>query len=202
MIGKIIQQKRKAAGLTQAQLAELLGVTAPAVNRWEKDLSFPDATLLAPLARCLNTDLNELFSFYDSLSEKERQLILDRAGELPAESKTFKRCHEFLAVLVIGRRGDVHAHEAVAARTGELHIRLGEHLQGVAHRIVCLRRVHRIEDGSQKRIQPVTVTVDIGREALQELRAADRCIVSVETVDAMECLDKARQFAFQQGLAI
>jgi len=48
MIGKIIQQKRKDAGLTQAQLAELLGVTAPAVNRWEKDLSFPDATLLAP----------------------------------------------------------------------------------------------------------------------------------------------------------
>lgn len=68
MIGKNIQQKRKAAGLTQAQLAELLGVTAPAVNRWEKDLSFPDTVLLAPLARCLNTDLNELFSFYDSLS--------------------------------------------------------------------------------------------------------------------------------------
>ena len=69
MIGKTIQIKRKNAGLTQAQLAELLGVTAPAVNRWEKDLSFPDAALLAPLARCLNTDLNELFSFYDSLSD-------------------------------------------------------------------------------------------------------------------------------------
>lgn len=79
MIGNIIQQKRKEAGLTQAQLAELLGVSAPAVNRWEKDLSFPDATLLAPLARCLKTDLNELFSFYDSLSAKERELIVDKA---------------------------------------------------------------------------------------------------------------------------
>lgn len=75
MIGTIIQQKRKEAGFTQAQLAERLGVTAPAVNRWEKDLSFPDATLLAPLARCLGTDLNGLFSFYDSLSDKERELI-------------------------------------------------------------------------------------------------------------------------------
>ena len=56
MIGKVIQQKRKETGLTQAQLADRLGVTAPAVNRWEKDLSFPDASLLAPLARCLNTD--------------------------------------------------------------------------------------------------------------------------------------------------
>ena len=79
MIGKIIQQKRKDAGLTQAQLADRLGVTAPAVNRWEKDLSFPDAALLAPLARCLKTDLNELFSFYDSLSAKERELIVDKA---------------------------------------------------------------------------------------------------------------------------
>ena len=79
MIGKIIQQKRKDAGLTQAQLADRLGVTAPAVNRWEKDLSFPDATLLAPLARCLKTDLNELFSFYESLSAKERELIVDKA---------------------------------------------------------------------------------------------------------------------------
>ena len=79
MIGTIIQQKRKDAGLTQAQLADRLGVTAPAVNRWEKDLSFPDAALLAPLARCLKTDLNELFSFYDSLSAKERELIVDKA---------------------------------------------------------------------------------------------------------------------------
>lgn len=82
MIGNIIQRKRKEAGLTQAQLAELLGVTAPAVNRWEKDLSFPDATLLAPLARCLKTDLNELFSFYDSLSDKERDLIVDKARRM------------------------------------------------------------------------------------------------------------------------
>lgn len=78
MIGSIIQKKRKEAGMTQAQLTEYLGVTAPAVNRWEKDLSFPDVTLLAPLARCLNTDLNELFSFYDSLSDKERELINDK----------------------------------------------------------------------------------------------------------------------------
>lgn len=77
MIGKSIQEKRKALGLTQSQLAELLGVTAPAVNRWEKDLSYPDANLLAPLARALKTDLNALFSFYDSLSDKERGLSDD-----------------------------------------------------------------------------------------------------------------------------
>lgn len=75
MIGNIIQTKRKEIGLTQAQLAGILGVSAPAVNKWEKDLCFPDAALLAPLARLLKTDMNELFSFYEVLSDKERELI-------------------------------------------------------------------------------------------------------------------------------
>lgn len=82
MIGTVIQNKRKALGLTQAQLADLLGVSAPAVNRWEKNLCFPDAALLAPLARCLHTDLNGLFSFYDSLTDKERALLVDRASNM------------------------------------------------------------------------------------------------------------------------
>ena len=79
MIGEVIQRKRKEAGLTQAQLAERLGVTPPAVNRWEKNLSFPDATLLAPLARLLKTDINTLFSFYDTLSEIERESTVNEA---------------------------------------------------------------------------------------------------------------------------
>ena len=63
MIGDVIHDKRKELGLTQAQLAERLGVTAPEVNRQEKGLGYPDVTLLAPLARLLNTDMNELFVF-------------------------------------------------------------------------------------------------------------------------------------------
>lgn len=77
MIGNVIQTKRKEVGLTQAQLADLLGVSAPAVNKWEKDLCFPDVSLLAPLARLLKIDLNELFSFYSVLSDKEREIIVD-----------------------------------------------------------------------------------------------------------------------------
>lgn len=82
MIGKVIQEKRKELGMTQAQLADYLGVTAPAVNRWEKDLSYPDADLLAPLARLLKTDINTLFSFYDALSDNERELAVDHARNM------------------------------------------------------------------------------------------------------------------------
>lgn len=38
-INQIIREKRKALSLTQEQMAELLGVSAPAVNKWEKGVS-------------------------------------------------------------------------------------------------------------------------------------------------------------------
>lgn len=119
MIGSIIQKKRKEAGMTQAQLAEYLGVTAPAVNRWEKDLSFPDATLLAPLARCLNTDLNELFSFYDSLSDKERELINDKVVKLFTEGEDTKAL-EYIEHVLQQNRSD-----------GKLYLQLAKNLYGM-----------------------------------------------------------------------
>lgn len=38
-INTVIRERRKALGLTQEQVAEQLGVTAPAVNKWEKGVS-------------------------------------------------------------------------------------------------------------------------------------------------------------------
>lgn len=38
-INEIIKEKRLEKGYTQEQMAELLGITAPAVNKWEKGVS-------------------------------------------------------------------------------------------------------------------------------------------------------------------
>ena len=57
---EIIRQRRQALGLTQEQLAGKLGVSAPAVNKWEKAASFPDITLLPPLARALGVPPGEI----------------------------------------------------------------------------------------------------------------------------------------------
>lgn len=54
--GEIIRSRRKEQNLTQDQLAEYLGVSAAAVSKWENDSTYPDITLLAPLARLLKTD--------------------------------------------------------------------------------------------------------------------------------------------------
>ena len=70
-LGQIIRERRKNCGLTQEQVAQALGVSAPAVNKWERDVSFPDITLLPPLARLLGTDLNTLLSFRETLTDGE-----------------------------------------------------------------------------------------------------------------------------------
>ncbi|NBH82950.1 XRE family transcriptional regulator [bacterium C-53] len=70
-INQIIREKRKELSLTQEQVAGYLGVSAPAVNKWEKGITYPDITLLPALARLLQTDLNTLMSFKDDLTEIE-----------------------------------------------------------------------------------------------------------------------------------
>lgn len=62
-LNQIIRTKRLAAGLTQEALAQKVGVTSPAVSKWEKGISYPDITLLPILARNLNTDVNTLLDF-------------------------------------------------------------------------------------------------------------------------------------------
>ena len=80
-ISKVIQERRKALGLTQEQVAEYLGVTTPAVNKWEKGSTCPDIALLAPLARLLKTDLNTLFGFYEDITRQELVLFCKEIHE-------------------------------------------------------------------------------------------------------------------------
>ena len=53
-IGVVIKKYRKEAGMTQEEMANRLGVTTPAVNKWENSNSKPDIELLAPIARLLD----------------------------------------------------------------------------------------------------------------------------------------------------
>ncbi len=43
-------------------MANRLGVTAPAVNKWERGNALPDVALLAPIARLLKITTDELLS--------------------------------------------------------------------------------------------------------------------------------------------
>ena len=62
-IGASIRYHRKRLNLTQAQLADRVGVTAQAVSKWENDTGLPDITMAVPLARALGTTTDELLCF-------------------------------------------------------------------------------------------------------------------------------------------
>ena len=80
-ISTVIREKRKKLGLTQEQLADRLGVTPPAVNKWEKGISCPDISILAPLARLLETDVNTLLCFHEEMSDEEIARLCNEIAE-------------------------------------------------------------------------------------------------------------------------
>lgn len=79
-LGEVIREHRKMKKMTQEEMAACLGVTAPAVNKWENGNTMPDITLLAPIARLLEVSLNELLSFGEELSNQEIGQLTEEAA--------------------------------------------------------------------------------------------------------------------------
>lgn len=52
--GAAIKRLREKKNLTQARLAEILGVSSKAISKWEPAKGFPDITLIEPLANALS----------------------------------------------------------------------------------------------------------------------------------------------------
>ena len=61
-MGALIAKLRKERNMTQKELAAKLGVTDKAVSKWERSLSYPDVTLLLPLADALGITASELLN--------------------------------------------------------------------------------------------------------------------------------------------
>lgn len=80
-IGKTIRKYRKEKGMTQEEMANHLGVTTPAVNKWENENSYPDIMLLAPIARLLGISLDTLLSFQEELTAEEINSIVMEADQ-------------------------------------------------------------------------------------------------------------------------
>ena len=59
-LGLFVSQLRKEQNMTQKELAEKLCVTDKAVSKWERGLSFPDISLLEPLADTFEVSVMEL----------------------------------------------------------------------------------------------------------------------------------------------
>ena len=59
-IGECILNYRKAHGLTQGEFGELLGVSAFAVSKWERELCYPDLFLLPEISELLGISIDQM----------------------------------------------------------------------------------------------------------------------------------------------
>ena len=84
-IGKFISEKRKSKGMTQAQLAEKLGITDRAVSKWETGKSMPDVSLMLELCSLLGITVNDLLCgevvSMENYNEKAEKNLLEMASQ-------------------------------------------------------------------------------------------------------------------------
>ena len=90
-IGNVIKKYRKELGYTQEEMAKRLGVTTPAVNKWENGNSNPDIELLAPIARLLHISLDTLLSFRKNLTDFEIEELIHKMFS----EEDFRNAEEF-----------------------------------------------------------------------------------------------------------
>jgi len=122
-LGNKIRELRRAANLTQEQLAVSLNISAQAVSKWEMGASYPDMTMIPVLAAFFKVSLDELFDFdvnnvekeiedirleynkyFWSSFEKAEQILTDGLKLYPASIKLKTELHELYAYNV--DRGD------------------------------------------------------------------------------------------------
>ena len=61
-IGAMIRELRINTGYTQKSLANALHITDKAISKWERDICFPDVSLLPKLVLLLDIDMDTLVS--------------------------------------------------------------------------------------------------------------------------------------------
>jgi transcriptional regulator with XRE-family HTH domain len=98
-IGAVIAARRKEKGLTQEELADYLGVSKPAVSKWESGQSYPDILLLPVLASFFNTSVDELIGYEAQMTKAEIRKLYERfAAAFAAEpfDTVYAECREYV----------------------------------------------------------------------------------------------------------
>ncbi len=77
-LGENIAVRRAELGMTQEQLAEKMNVTAQAVSKWERDLSYPDVDTISKLATLFGCSIDALVSDASPVLQKDNPESIER----------------------------------------------------------------------------------------------------------------------------
>ena len=123
-VGKFIASCRKEQGMTQAVLAEKLGISDRAVSKWETGKSMPDSGIMLELCALLNINVNELLSGEKIMAEsynkqaEENLLALKQENEENAR-RTLRAETCIIVITLITSITLLAAGVITAARNGE-----------------------------------------------------------------------------------
>ena len=107
-IGKVIASCRKEGHMTQADLAERLGISDRAVSKWETGRSMPDSGIMLELCALLHINVNELLSgeriMTESYDKRVEENLLAMRREIEQRDKRMLRLEMWLTVptIVVG----------------------------------------------------------------------------------------------------
>lgn len=103
-IGMNIKRLRLAKGWTQEQLADLLTISTAAVSKWEAKNTYPDITMLLPLAQIFGVSVDELLGYDEAKAKTDVDKILVEYQRLYVEG----RFSEGKALIVNARKKYPH----------------------------------------------------------------------------------------------
>ena len=89
-ISENLKSLRKEKNLTQEEVADMIGVTAQSVSKWERGDTFPDITLLPALANLYKTSVDAIIG-------------MDKINDIQTRAKIFGEGHKYI------RTGDINA---------------------------------------------------------------------------------------------
>ena len=104
-VGKFIASCRKEQGMTQAVLAEKLGISDRAVSKWETGKSLPDSGIMLELCEILKINVNELLSgeriMAEAYDRRAEENLLAMRRELEEKNRQMLRMEYLIAFPVI-----------------------------------------------------------------------------------------------------
>lgn len=123
-IGKFIASCRKEQGMTQAVLAEKLGISDRAVSKWETGKSMPDSGIMLELCELLKINVNELLSgehiTMEDYNAKSEEVILGLKSENEKYAKRLLRSEAYIVVVgVVASLAMIIAGTIIALKNGE-----------------------------------------------------------------------------------
>lgn len=83
-LGAFVCELRKEKQMTQKEMAEKLGITDKAISKWERGLSYPDISMLEPIAELLDVSVMELLQ--GQRIQKETTLTVQEAQKMVDDS--------------------------------------------------------------------------------------------------------------------